>query len=170
MDICDEADVIHCECCNDKCYDDDKIKTVRWIYIIFIIIWICTIYFFSIYKIKYAIILMLPIILFIIAIINAPYLCEEVESELFKIIYFPMIIIVSINLFSWLSKDNINDGKILIRCIFISIVFLLLSSLDIWMNKKWIFAYRHVQSAFELMSVTLIIFVVIIYGISYTSS
>lgn len=154
---------------NHKCYDKNKTFYVRLIYCIFIVLWILTIYITSIYKLDYSFLLIIPIIMFIIAIVNAPYLSEIVETEMSKIIYFPMLIIICINSLIWIGKDYRGDVKLITKCIFIAIVFLLLSSLDVWINENWIYLYRHIQSAFETLSVSLIIFTVIIFGLSFTS-
>lgn len=161
---------IECNNCNNKvCYNKDKIFTVRIIYSIFIVLWILIIYLSSIYMLQYSWLLIIPIIMFLIAIINAPNLSEAVETEMSKIIYFPMLIIVCINALIWIGKDYTGDVKLISKCIFLAIIFLLLSSVDLWVNTKWIYAYRHIQSAFETLSVGLIIFTVIIYGMSFTS-
>lgn len=154
----------------EECYNKSQITTIRCIYVLFIIIWIVTIYFFSIYKLPYSILLVIPILLFLVALINAPKLSEDVESEMSKIIYLPVVIIVAVNVITWTHKESMDNLRQITICIIISIVFILISSFDLWVNKCWIFAYRHVQSAFETMSVSLIIFAIIVYGVSFKLS
>lgn len=148
-----------------ECY---KVEVVRCLYVVFILVWIVTIYALLIYKLPYSYILVIPVIFFIAAMINARDLSEEVESEMSRIIFFPLMIVVSVNIVAWIGKDYIGNLKLTIRCIIVAIVFLLISSYDFWVHRDYLFAYRHAQSAFETMAITLIIYVVIIYGASFS--
>lgn len=168
--VCGKCRKFNCsgECV--ECYTDEKVTTVKWIYAIFIVIWIIVILLFKIYTLPFPVLLTVPVILFAIAFINASKLSEDVESEMSKIVYFPLIIIIAINVIIWCNKNQVENIKLISTCIIISMIFLLISSLDLWINRCWIFAYRHVQSAFETMAVGLIIYSLIAYGVSFKFS
>lgn len=157
--------------CNDNhldksCYGKDKCWSLKIIYLVAIIVWIVIVVCFSLYKLPFSYLLIIPPILFCFTISNGSYINIEVESEIGRIIYFPMLVILCINLYNWIAKDTSGNGEKMIHCIFIAMVSLLLSSVDIWTHKKWIFAIRHISSVFETYTISLIVYVIILYGFS----
>jgi hypothetical protein len=156
--------------CNKKCYNNTQCKKLKILYLIGIIIWVLIVYFASLYKLPYSYLLILPIILFCFTISNGGYINYEVESEIARIIYFPMVIVLSVNVYNWIIKDPNEYTNKLCQCIFISLISLLLSSIDIWTDKKWIFIIKHSSSILETYAIILLSYVIIIYGLKKNSN
>lgn len=149
-----------------QCYDNNKCKNLYIIYSIAIIIWVLIIYLFKIYTLPYYLLLFIPIFLFCFTMYNSSGINIEVESEIGRIIYFPMLIVVIINMYNWINKDNNIYKDQLSNCIFIALISLLLSSVDLWTHKKWIYTIRHISSILETYTIFLLIYVIIVYGSS----
>ncbi len=146
------------------CYNNNKCWNLKIIYLIGIIIWVVIVICFSLYKLPYSYLLIIPPIIFCFTISNGSNINIEVESEIGRIIYFPMLIIISINLYNWIIKDMGEHSEKMLHCIFIAMVTLLLSSVDIWTHKKWIYAIRHISSILETYTISLLVYVIVIYG------
>lgn len=160
------------ECSNEEkscCYDEYKSYCTKVVYIFASFIWFILIVYFDLISLPFSYLLIFPFIYFSFIIYNSDCLSAEVETEVIRVIYFSMLIILGVNLYKWISEGYIQYSKYnkkMSICIFIAFVSLLLSSLDMWIDRKYIFLTRHIRSAFESITVFLLTYVVILYGFS----
>lgn len=150
-------------------YDDSKVFYIRLTIILAIVLWVFLIVYIELYKTDGLgmIILMIPIVIFLISYVSAPYLDEETEELLFDINFLTVGLIILIPLLTWIGKNDIEDRKRFITLSIIAIIFAVLSLLDVWVPKYWVTIVRHVKSCFEVISATLMIYAIYTYHLHH---
>lgn len=146
----------------DDCFDTGVY--IRYIFIIFIIIWTLIISVNRLYKFAAFPILLIPYASFGLGIINSDEIADDnLEEDIFSTTFIAMGLIISMPLLSHFNKDVHN--KDLSHIIFMAMVAILFSYFHIWVD----ISRRHVckisRSCFETIAVTLYIFAVTIFFI-----
>ena len=144
-------------------YSEENKLRIKQLYLFSIIFWIIICIYFELYIEKSRVVLILPLFVFCIAIYNCNCLNTEVEEYMFKASYLSVGLILTLPLLSWMSKDYKGDVNKFISVIIMSIVFTLLTLIDIWVSCKNISIFKHIRSILQTLSITLIIYSMITY-------
>lgn len=154
----------------DKEYGRNKIATVQTIYILMAFIWIGLILILSLYNTSPGgwIILAIPFVVFLIGFLNASVLSISVEVDLASTNFLTLGLIIIIPLLTWISGNYNGDKTQFILIVITALILSLLSMIDIWVKKKWITVVRHIKSALQTMSLTLLIFLLFTYYMHHT--
>lgn len=138
-------------------YKNNTIRKIRIVYLISVVIWLVLIYIFEFYKTDWIGILILfsPIIVFCISFYHVEFNTVDVEKEVLggNILSF-VFLVVSI-LIRW--SEVVNKRKILLAMM-VSIVLIMGSLIDIWLNKKNMIILKHVRSIFNTTALVLLIY------------
>lgn len=148
-----------------KTYSQRRVTGVRIVYILAILLWVIIVWCLRLYKTSFMgwVILALPIILFGIGFLNAPYLTVEVEDSIFSIGYLSIALVVVLPILVWITKDFTGDRDMIMGILLIAIIFTMLSLYDIWVRPKWLTVSRHLKSVFQTLALTLLIFALYAY-------
>lgn len=148
-----------------KIYSKGRTRGVRIVYALAILLWLFCIWALELYDTTWLgyLILALPILLFVIGMINACSLTVEVEETIFSFSYLSISLLIVFPLLAWIAKDYVQDKEKLIQIMIIAVVFALLSLFDIWVRPKWLTVVRHLKSIFQTLALTLLIFALYAY-------
>lgn len=148
-----------------KTYSQRRVLGVRVVYVLASLLWIGVIWSLHLYQTTFLgwVILILPLILFTMGFINAPYLTVEVEDSLFSIGYLSIALVIVLPIMVWITKDFTGDQNRIMGILLLAIVFAMLSLYDIWVRPKWLTVARHLKSVFQTLALTLLIFALYTY-------
>ena len=134
--------------------------SVKLVYASAVIIWIYLILWLCLYKAHCmsVIILTIPFILFATGFFNSSVVTEEVERSVFKTNYAGVGFLFLVPLLAWVSKGYDGDSQWFITILMVSIILILLSLVDIWVQRKWMRTYRHAISTLQTMALFLVIY------------
>ncbi len=145
---------------NTYCYQD--VCQIQVTYIIAAIIWSVMIFVLGFYKttILGYIILAIPLIVFGINYANLSSVTKELESEMLKGNFLSFAFLVAIIIINW---TKIEDKGKYFRIMFIALILLMLSLIDIWVSPDKMSLMRHIRTIFHTTSITLIVFALYLY-------
>lgn len=141
-------------------YHSSQIAWLYGLYAIAIICWIVIIIYFELHfnaTLVTWIIILIPIALFIIALVNIKNITADTEVEIFNANYLTIGLLIAIPLFSWISAGSGDDRRRFSSIIVLAIIFSMLSVLDTWVSLRWLTFVKHAKSV--LQTYCLILFV-----------
>lgn len=143
-------------------YKSDCVQKVQLIYIIAAIVWIIIVFVvcFSDIDIIGLVILSFPLIVFGINFSNAMVLTQEIENEMFTGNFISFGFLIAIIIINWSKIEN--KGKYF-TILFISLIFIMLSLVDIWVDQDNLSVAKHIRSIFQTSALSLLIFALYIY-------
>lgn len=137
------------------------------VYIISIIVWTIIIFFFGIpyytYGFLFWILILLPYIIFIIAILSANTITKHVEDFAFNANILTLGMIVSLPLLNWLIDHYNGDKKKFVQMISLAIIFSMLTLIDVWINVKYLCLLKHIKSSLQTIAIMLMTIAIYIY-------
>jgi hypothetical protein len=141
-------------------YTQEQIDLVQWVYIIALVFWIFIICIFGLYDTDVPgwVILSIPLVVFFTGYSNAHHLTVEVEHENFQSNYFTIGLVLILPLLTWVKKEYHGDSERFIRILIFAIIVILLSLLDVWVEKKYLSVAKHAKSVLQTLAITLIIY------------
>lgn len=152
---------------NEKCaYCDQTIEKLIIIYIILILFWIFIIVCLDIYHSIESIILLIPVIVFLLGMINLHSITPTIEDEMFKASYLSIGLILALPLVTWMSKDFKGDHSKFICTIIVALSLSLITLIDLWVSREWYCVYKHTKSGLQTMAITLLIYSMFTYLIN----
>jgi len=150
-----------------KFYNKDVVSTVELVYVFGIIIWILLCIILELYKTDYigSFILVLPIIFFIISMFSFKSCVKEIENEIFQYdtLAFGVVIITI-----FLALRYKEYSNFFYKLIFVGILLIGLSMIDLWVSKENIIIFKHIKSILQTLG--MIIFIYLFYSFYYISS
>jgi hypothetical protein len=149
-----------------KCYTQDNARKVRYVYIIFIVLWSIFIIYNEMYTTLESWASLIPYITFGIAIYYSDKLSCEVEDNMFKVSFLSVGVILIFPMLSYMCKNYAGNNKHFVAIAITAMVSTLLSFIDIWVPLKLISIQKHIKSCFQTISITLIIYAFISYFIN----
>ncbi len=161
----------------DICYSPDQVRKVRTLCIIAIIVWIVIYIILGIFRLPdpyyiFKILLIVPIIILIIAFINAPKLSASVENVIIKFNYISVGLVVIFPLFQWIYANN-TCGKptktIYLKVLLTGVAFSFISMYDLWFPKGDMTLFKHLKSTAQTFAITLILIALYAYYIISSS-
>lgn len=135
----------------------------RFVYVLFILIWLAIIIVFELYKKSpiVLLILVIPFVVFLSGFEQAPYSTFSDEQGIFEASFLAIGLLVVVPLINWMRENYEGDCKEFVALILFAISLTLLSVLDIWFKSELMRLNRHIRLCFETMAVTL--FIIILY-------
>jgi hypothetical protein len=155
---------------SQQCYDAEKQTEIIIVYVIAIILWIVLIIFLGLHKVTAWPVLIIPFVVFGIAVYNVGNLCEEVEVNMTKASYLSIGMILMLPLFNWLIKESPKYQEVLTNCMIVSVSLSLLTFIDIWLPAEKMSIFYHMRSALQAMSVSLLLFSLVTYNFHHGSN
>ena len=146
-----------------ECYSRTQILWIAGVYIFFIVFWILLVWYFDLYKKITSIVLVIPIIVFVLALCNINCMTEESTKELFQTSFVTIGIIFSVPLLTLVSRESNLDVQHITQIIIIAIVMILLSYLHICTYPGYEVIWKHCCNCFETMAIVLFIYCLITY-------
>jgi len=148
-----------------KKYSKNKSQAVRLVYIFAIILWLGLIFFLQLYKTSALgyFILFIPLFFYFLGIYNASRLTVEVEEKTYAVSYISISLLIVIPLVAWVDKNYRGDNWYMSKIIVVAVVLALISLIDIWVRPKWLSVVRHIKSALQTASLTLLVFALYVY-------
>ena len=140
-----------------KCARDIQIA-----YLIAVIVWIVIIivcHFHETDALGY-VILAIPIIVYGVNFINACEVTKEVEDDMLKGNFLSFAFLVAIILINW---SKIENKAKYFKILFIALILLMLSLVDVWVKPHQMPLMRHVRSIFHTASLALLVYALYSY-------
>lgn len=154
-----------CDCGVDendkKCYKKDQCTNIQVVYGLAIIFWFLIIYSLNLYEslsLVETVILIIPIVLFILAMISINNITVRVEATVLKANFFTLGLFVALPLITLIKDDDMSDKAMFIKIAIVSIIFSMLTLVDVWVNHKYYCIQQHIKSIMQTYSIVLLVF------------
>lgn len=151
---------------------EDLKNWIRFVYVVFIIIWSFTVWYLKLYNISVIalFILVIPYVVFISGFMEGPYASPENEIIVFEASFLAIGLLVIVPLINWTRENYTGDCKRFITISVVAIIFTLLSVLDIWLKGEYMRLNKHIRLCFETMAVTMFILLLYMYILNSDAS
>lgn len=138
-------------------FNYDTTRIVWLIYLIFIVIWIAIIVWGGFYRSDPFVILILaiPILVFSINLYNTSHHTSAVASTMLKSNVLSFLFLSVSILVNWFGS---GERKRIFRALIISVFFILVSLLDIWVSEDKLIYVVHIKTALQTIALTLLIY------------
>ncbi len=148
-----------------KLYSRKVTKVVKIVYVASILIWLLIIWGLKLYQTNFwgFFILGIPIFFYMVTFFNSSHLTQEVEDRTFAISYISIALLVVIPLVTWVDRNFYGNKWYLGRIVVAAVVLALISLIDIWVRPKWVSVVKHIKSALQTASLTLLVFALYTY-------
>jgi len=150
-----------------RTYGVNKTRRIQITYLIAVIIWVLICVLFGLHQTDFfgIIILTIPIGIFFINFINAPYLTVNTETTLHCINYISIGLIIIVPLITLTRNSSSYRGNRdkVIMVVVLAMIFAILSVLNVWVRPKWVSIVRHIHSVFRTYTLTLLLYAVYIF-------
>ena len=148
-----------------KTYGKTRARAVQIVYLCSMAFWVFLIIVLQLYKTQFFgfIILLIPFFFYFIGYWNADKLTVEVEDKTFAVSYISISLLIVIPLVTWVEKNFYGNRWYITKIIVVAVVLALISLIDIWVRPKWITLVRHIKSALQTASLTLLVFALYAY-------
>lgn len=143
--------------------EDDTLFLLQIYYIGIAVFWILVVSYFKLWREKFAFILLIPLIVFFITFLYLENVSPVVEENMSKTNYLSVGIILTFPLLSWMVKEHEGDKKHFITLAIVALILSLVTFIDIWVPENRLSIYRHFRSSFQVMSVCLFIYALVVY-------
>ena len=146
-----------------ECYSQNAIINIRFTYVIMILVWTLLIAFFQLYYILAGIVLIIPYILFGLAISKAESFVLYGEHNSGRETYITIVFILALSFTAYIEKMYGNGIKNIWTIMLIILILATLSLIPIWTDKMGECVWKHCRTAFEVMAFTLLIYIFMSY-------
>jgi len=154
-----ETDPLESE--DNPCYNNNQIINIRRVYLFALIGWIILI---ALYKlippsdVIEAIILFLPVLVFIISYVSVPEITYKVEKYMFKANLLTLGLLVALPLLNWIYTNHNENRALFIKLAATAIIFSMVTLIDVWVPRDHLPVVKHIKSVLQTMAITLLIF------------
>jgi hypothetical protein len=150
----------------NKVYSPDQVRRVRILYAVAVFGWVCICAWLRMFTTGFVgfIIVVIPIVLFTMAIVNAPEFCTDMERHMFKTNFLSLGLIVTIPLFKIMTKNYKGDKTQYLYVILLAIVFTMFSLVDMWLSPNHLCLHKHTKSILQVYAVFLLVYAIWLYA------
>ncbi len=143
-------------------YRSDCVRKVQLVYIIAAIVWIVIVFVLCFWEIDIIgiVILAFPLVVFGINFSNTSVLTHDIESEMFTGNFISFGFLIAIILINWSKIEN--KGKYF-TILFISLILIMLSLVDVWVDAENLSVAKHIRSIFQTTALALLIYALYLY-------
>ena len=146
-----------------ECYSEKAIINIKFTYIIMILVWTLLIFYYQLYFILAAIVLVFPYIIFGLAFATADSHVLNGEYNSNRETYITIVFVLAISFTACVEKMYENGIKNIWSLMFIILILATLSLIPIWTNKMGECIWKHCRTSFEVMAFTLLIYIFLSY-------
>lgn len=141
---------------------EDNIDQIELIYLLGIILWIILMFVLDLFQTGPLGIALctIPVIIFGVSAIGHNYHTESVLLEILRADYLSFVVLAIILMINWSRSER---KERIFKLIFVAILFLMLSILDIVGSPQQMIYYRVVKSIFQTIAITLILLALYVY-------
>lgn len=138
-----------------KTYDDETVRQIQIIYILSAIIWICLIFFLGWFKTRPLglLLLVIPLVVFGINFYNACHHTVDLESEMFQGNFLSFAFLITSILINW---KKVGDKRKIFKILMISLIMIMLSLIDIWVDRENLILIKHIRTALQTSALLLL--------------
>ena len=157
---------------DQECYSEEKAAQIRLVYVSAIVVWILIVACFRLYNTDVIgwIILSIPPIVFLTGYANSSYLTIEIEKENFQANYFAIGLLLVLPLLTWVNRDYKGDRQRFTSILVLAIIIIMLSLLDVWVRREYLSVNKHIKSALQTISISMLIYALYTYYIDNPNS
>lgn len=139
-----------------------SLTSIEFVYIIVIVLWIALIYYLDLFTVGTLgiILVILPIVIFGFSAYNHGYHTDDLLHEIIRADYLSFVVLAIILMINWSRAER---KERIFKIIFIAILFLMLSILDIVGDSEEMRIYRTIKAAFQTIAITLILLALYVY-------
>ena len=146
-----------------ECHSFKAIVNIRFTYVIMIFIWTLLIVFYQLYFILAGIVLIIPYILFGLAILKADSFVLNGENNSNRETYITIVFILALSFTAYIEKMYENGIKNIWTIMLIILILATLSLIPVWTDKMGECIWKHCRTSFEVMAFTLLIYIFVSY-------
>ena len=147
---------------SDKiCYEKSQHEILQVLYISAIVVWILLTACYGINPPNDCFegtILLLPIICFAIAFCCVHAITESVEAMMLKANLLTIGLLVALPLINWSKETSVENKALFIKLAATAIILSLITLIDFWVPKKYIYLQKHIKSILQTFAIVLLIF------------
>jgi len=152
----------------DKCegYECEIKNSIEYVYIIASIAWIILTIVLGLWKhddIIVWLILLLPLVVFAINYLSLGDFTCEMEDQMFRGNFLSFGFLVAIILINWNSPMGHHDKTEFFKIIVAAFILLMLSLVDLWVEKKRMPVVKHIKTSLHTASLTLLTVALYLY-------
>ena len=138
-----------------KTYDDETVRQIQIVYILAAIIWVVLIFVCGWFKTKPLGLLLLAIPLFVFAINyhNAIHPTVDLESDMFQGNFLSFAFLITVILINW---KKVGDKRKIFKILMISLVMIMLSLIDVWVDRENLILVKHVRTILQTSGLLLL--------------
>lgn len=143
------------------CYQKHQHEKLQLLYVVAILLWI---FLTACYKINpprdifELAILLLPVVCFIIAFVSIHMISESVEAMMLKANLLTIGLLVALPLINWTKETSVENKTLFIQLAVTAIILSLITLIDWWVPKKYIYMQKHIKSILQTFAIVLLIF------------
>ncbi len=144
-------------------YNEETTTRIQCIYIVAAVLWVLVVYVSGIYNNNDCIawfFLALPLIIYMVNYVGATEFTVDLENEMFRgnfLSFGYLIVLIFIN---W---STVADKNKFFRILILALVFIMLSLVDIWVNKEHLALAKHVRSVLHTAALALLAYALYLY-------
>ena len=149
-------------------YKYDNVRKIHIIYIIADIVLIIISFFIFLWNVDNIglLIIAFPLVIFAINFFNATVITKEVEEGMFLGNFISFGFLIAIIIINW---SKIEDKGKYFTILFISLIFIMLSLVDIWVGPENVPVTKHLRSIFQTSALALLVYALYIYYVDITN-
>ena len=145
-------------------YKECKIFNIQSLYLLSSVFWLFLIFILLLFRTNWSgwLILLLPIFVYGFGFYNASFITVEVEKTLFSGTYLTIGLLIILALLTWfsnnISKIPFTVYRKYMMIIVISLFFLVLTIIDVWVRPEWVSYLKHLKSILQTAALTLVLY------------
>ena len=142
--------------------NDDEIKVLYGLYTGLILFWIWVAWITGMMKMSIASVLLFtfPILMFLLAMWSADKETEKSSEHFFRENRLALGLVIIGPILALFGKGYTGCPRLFAMAVMISIVLNLASLIDIWVPDDYVYLLRHIKSALQTMSITMIVYAI----------
>ncbi len=146
-------------------YNCNTVTYIQSIYIIAAVLWAFMIYILDLWKSDYIVffILLLPLIVYIINFLSLGDFTCSMEDQMFKGNFLSFGFIVAVVLINWNSPLGHNNKTEFFKILITAFILLMITLVDIWVNKEKMSIVKHIKTSIHTASLTLLALALYLY-------
>ena len=160
----DNNKIYHDHYGND-CYDCNTVTYIQVVYIIAALVWTLMIYILDLWKSDYIVffILLLPLVIYIINFLALADFTCSMEEQMFRGNFLSFGFIVAIVLINWNTPLGHDNKTEFFKILIVAFILLMLTLVDIWVNKEKMSIVKHIKTSIHTASLTLLALALYLY-------
>ncbi len=143
-------------------YPPSCVRKVQLVYIIAAIVWIVIVFVLCFWEMDIIgmVILAFPLVVFGVNFTNTSVLTHDIENEMFTGNFISFGFLIAVILINW---SKIGDKSKYFTILFISLILIMLSLVDFWVDAENLSVAKHIRSIFQTTALSLLVYALYVY-------